>query len=342
VAKVTTHCARDGRTLRYMRCSECTPACVPLGAISEEEAHAALCAHERRIHGREPRRRQVGARKALLAFYASRRADGRSKDTVRFYRGKLDALFARLEGRPPARWATTDLVAWIEEHPDWKPGQTRALLRACRAFLSWAKEASIAVGDFVGTMTGPTVPRRRRRCPTREEIARLIETARTWPDSRRRRWAEVALALAADLGFALGDIRALDWRQVDFGHNEVSRPRAKTGNPLAPKLTPRLAEILHRHRAKKPAISGPVLRDLPSNGSLSKAIREIYAKAGVPREKGDGLHLLRHACITHLLGEGIRPEVVADFVGDSVATILKTYAHSTEQDFAEAAKKLQA
>lgn len=342
MAKVTTHSARDGRVLRYLRCAECEPSCTPLGAVAEIDAYAALAEHERRVHGREPRRARMAGRKALDAFYASRRVDGRSQGTVDFYRGKLEALLAHLGSKPMRSWSALDLAGWIEAHPDWKPGQTRALLRAVRAFRSWALEAGIAVGDLAGRLTGPKVERRRRRIPTRAEVDRLLEAARTWPDARVKRWLEVAVALASEVGFAVGDIEAVEWSQVDWERNEISRPRKKSGNALAPKMTAQLVDALKRHLAARPAISGPIVRDLPGNGALQKTVRGLFRRAGVPRSRGDGLHLLRHGVVTRLLASGIKPHVVAELVGDSVETIMKHYAHATEADLAAAARALEA
>lgn len=341
MAKVTTHVGADGLTYRYLRCPECEPRCRPLGAIAKEDAEALRQDHERRVHGRQPRRMRANAATALEDFYASRRADGKTQGTVDFYRGKLPGFFAFQGSKPIARWTRGDLEAWIVSHEAWSPRQVQALVRACRTFRAWAIEAGLDVPDFIGTLRGPKVRRRRRRVLTPDEICRLLLTARSWKDVRRRRWLEVAVLLAADMGFALGDVRAVTWAEVDLDAQRISRPRAKSGKELWVPMTARVVATLERYRSEFPAIHGFVVRAIPkSEGSVSKAIRELFKAARVPREKGDGLHLLRHTFISTLVAKRVPLQAVADLVGDSPTTLARFYLHSTDEDRREAIRTL--
>lgn len=340
MAHLRAHRSAEGIVHRYLRCMECGN--TPLGPVSVEDAERTRIRHERDVHGVEPRRIKTPAGTALGKFLESRRAEGRKAGTVDFYRERLPAFFASMGERPMGRWTRADLEAFIVAHPDWKPRTVQALIRACRTFRAWALEASIEVADFVGSMKGPTVQRRRRRILSRDEIRRLIDTARNWPDVRRRRWAELAVTLAADAGFALGDIRALTWGEVNLKAGTLCRPRQKTQKPLWVPMTARLKDVLKRAREEKPAISGPVVRDIPGGGGQPKAVREMFKAAKIPREKGDGLHLLRHTFISALLAAGTPIATVADLVGSSPATIARFYAHSTDEQRREAIRGLEA
>lgn len=52
-------------------------------------------------------------------------------------------------------------------------------------------------------------------------------------------------------------------------------------------------------------------------------------QAGVERYH---FHAIRHTHITSLLQAGVQPYVVAKRAGDTVSTVLSTYAHAIRQD----------
>ena len=56
--------------------------------------------------------------------------------------------------------------------------------------------------------------------------------------------------------------------------------------------------------------------------------KPLLRRAGVTLQKGDGPYLLRHTVVTQLLLAGGAPQVVAERVGDTVATIMQHYAHA--------------
>jgi site-specific recombinase XerD len=77
---------------------------------------------------------------------------------------------------------------------------------------------------------------------------------------------------------------------------------------------------------------GPVKAD-----SVRSGFRYLIARCGL--DPALHFHCLRHTHATELLIAGIHPKVVAERIGDSVQTVMKTYAHATPDLQTEAAEK---
>ena len=57
---------------------------------------------------------------------------------------------------------------------------------------------------------------------------------------------------------------------------------------------------------------------------------ERYAKkAGLPVTR---IHDFRHSCGSHLLRMGAKPAEIADWLGDTVETVLRVYVHVKRQE----------
>jgi integrase len=121
--------------------------------------------------------------------------------------------------------------------------------------------------------------------------------------------------------------------------------------PLTPELKTRLAAHLERfpavavtlpwhdpedkQRDGKPVtvrliVTGPSGRPVLGN-SLNNTWRRAARRAGVTPEDGspraDGCHALRHTFVSVQLRRGVDIVRVAEFIGDSVKTVVDTYAH---------------
>jgi integrase len=92
-----------------------------------------------------------------------------------------------------------------------------------RRFVSWCDQVGIACGDFVA---GYKPPRLR---PPEEPEALTAEQARQFLDAARDHYLEVPVMLALFAGLSRGDLRALNWREIDLTAGLITRPRHKTG-----------------------------------------------------------------------------------------------------------------
>jgi integrase len=66
-----------------------------------------------------------------------------------------------------------------------------------------------------------------------------------------------------------------------------------------------------------------------SGRAVTRAWASLLRSAGLPRRK---LHTLRHSVATAMIGAGVPLPDVAAYLGDTVATLAKTYLHRTRTD----------
>lgn len=337
MARLTAHVSKqDRQTYRYLRCKDCEPRCEPLGAVSLEEAEEVLARHMRERHGKEPSGRRTTADKALDAFLESRRAQHCSKGTVENYEGALRPFWKSMGDRPIRSWRRADAERWSAAHPDWADGTLRKFLRVSKTFIAWARDpaARLDVPDFIGGMKAPRYFPKPVEALSPEQVRRLLDGARLLTQYP---WLEVAVNLAARCGLSAGDIRTLDWGDVRWNERRIVRPREKGGRPLDFAISDGLKEVLDRHRA----LGGPVCRDLPeSDSAISKAVRELYAFAKVPRARGQGLHFLRTSFVSMAIAETADIPAVAEIVGDDPATVARFYTKSRDDRRAAAIRSV--
>lgn len=192
------------------------------------------------------------------------------------------------------------------------------------------------------------------------EQAALLARARSGFKGRRSRWYELIL-LALATGMRRGELLALRWQDVDWARRRVAmrrslqlnaggyryRTHGKSGSRVVTVPPEVLDELLlYRTRRRQDlALSGakselvfcaddggPVKPD-----SVRSGFRYLVASAQL--DPALHFHCLRHTHATELLIAGIHPKVVAERIGDSVPTVMRTYAHATPdlQDEAAAA-----
>ena len=70
----------------------------------------------------------------------------------------------------------------------------------------------------------------------------------------------------------------------------------------------------------------------PSNPSNFDAVlNKLYKRAGFSTDEVSGAHILRRTFATNLYDEGVRVERIANYVGDTVPTVLKHYISPTKR-----------
>ena len=75
--------------------------------------------------------------------------------------------------------------------------------------------------------------------------------------------------------------------------------------------------------------------------NASNLFRKHARPLGVP--KGTNLHLLRHTCVSVLIGEGESPKEIQELCGhESIVETMDTYGHLFESDSASLAEKIGA
>lgn len=248
----------------------------------------------------EPRSRAAARRQdgLLGAFLDSRRAQGCSDETLRYYRAKFAPLLRHLAPVPMERWNRGHFDAFLNlTRPRPLSDTSRnAYRRDAKTLRSWALDAGYRMGDLVGGMKAKR-PRRVRRDPLTSEQVRSLLAAATGP-------YRVAFALAAFAGLRLNDVRTIERKHVADGW--IDKVATKNGEPIHVPIGPTLLAILKA----APVASGPLCR-LPKESATRRGIARVYEAAGVPRERGDGLHRLRHWYATNIEDGRARRDLLA-------------------------------
>ena len=185
----------------------------------------------------------------------------------------------------------------------------------------------------------------RRRPPTKiEHVLTRDETARFLSAARKSRY-EAIFVLAVTLGMRQGELLALRWRDIDLDAGTLTI-RGNVGIDAQGKLailtpkTPRsrrtllLPEIAidalrrtphyHEHLVFPAARSGGLMRGTTLTHNY---LRAVLRGARLPHMK---FHDLRDTAATHMLEDGVAPNVVSEVIGHADEAItLQRYAHVT-------------
>lgn len=219
--------------------------------------------------------------------------------------------------------------------------------QAIVAFMNWCvKRGRIRQNQLVSVpkLDEQRDRRRQRRSLTPAELTRLLTVARERDEAASGRWSsrELAYAMAARTGLRRSELRALEWRDLDFDagvmtvRSEISKNKRSDRLPLHPEII----ELLKRRRPADIKPREPVFRTLPT-------IRTVYAdfeRAGIQQADAEGrvvdLHALRTTLATELARQGVAPQVAQKIMRH--ADYRTTLAHYTALGLEDSAAALTA
>jgi len=162
-------------------------------------------------------------------------------------------------------------------------------------------------------------------------------------------WLGAAIALAAMAGLRMGEVRALEVRDVDFDRHRILVRRAmsedesltpKSGHerevPLAAGLEARLREAT---KDKLPRARVALKEDgqTPGRQEVLYLFKRFLRRAGL---KERSFHSLRHYFITELMKCGASAEAVRVLAGHSKLEMTQRYAHAAPADLRAAIDRL--
>ncbi len=283
--------------------------------------------------------------------YPGRTARGFSDSTRAGYRDALERhaipFFARYR---LAEIEPADVRAFVQrlEGAGLAPSSVRKYIAPLRAMFAQAVED----GDLrTNPASGVRVASRRRKSPqralTETELGLLLAAI---PDDSSSRWPggwRLLFRLLAETGLRIGELIALDWRDLDLG----ARPRlhVREGKSAsATRTVPLTAETARallalRARTYRGDEEAPVFEarkrrrkdGSPSDGRLDDHnVRRALRCYADPIGLGwIGPHTLRHTCASLLLQQGRSVRQVAAWLGhaDNGALLLRTYAHLLDE-----------
>jgi integrase len=217
--------------------------------------------------------------------------------------------------------------------------QTKGPLTLVRSVMRAAVETG-ALGKLPEFPRGLVVASRKvPDAPTAADVDAMLEATG---------WLGTAIALAALAGMRMGEVRALEVRDVDFEQHRILLRRAlseeasltpKSGHereiPLAGALEARLREAV---KDKLPR-ARVVLDDghTPRRQQVLTEFKRLLRRRGL-RERS--FHSLRHYFITQLLRGGASAEAVRVLAGHSKLEMTQRYAHAAAGDLRAAIDKL--
>ena len=175
-----------------------------------------------------------------------------------------------------------------------------------------------------------------------EEYARLMDAASKEPESYP------AILLAGDAGLRMGEVRALQWGDLDLvaGKVLVQRTdyRGYVGSPKGGRVrriptTDRLRRALRAARHLKGEwVFCDASGKMWSRGEADTPLRRASRKAGLRKF---GWHALRHTFCSHLAMKGAPVRTIQELAGHASITTTMRYMHLTESAVESAIKMLE-
>ena len=175
-----------------------------------------------------------------------------------------------------------------------------------------------------------------------EEDERLLTVAQRRGDN-----TYLMVLLGGDAGMRLGEIVALEWRDVDLDARRLTVQRSdRLGHvttpkgcrlrrvPLTQRLTVALKAMRHlRHpRVLCLADGTPITRD--------RVIKAIRAAQRIAHTQVAGVHVLRHTFCSHLAMKGAPARAIQELAGHADLTMTQRYMHLSPSATEEAIRLL--
>ena len=164
---------------------------------------------------------------------------------------------------------------------------------------------------------------------------------------RRGREVHLMILLAGDAGLRLGEIVALEWRDIDFETRRLTVQRADwLGVVSSPKggrlrripLTRRLAAALKGARH----LRSPRVLCLPDGAPITRdrVIKAIRSAQRVAQTEHEGVHVLRHTFCSHLAMRGAGARAIQEVAGHADLSTTQRYMHLSPSAIEEAIRLL--
>lgn len=262
------------------------------------------------------------------------------------YRQKVTSLICPFFERTPLpELAEEDIEAWHAHLEDTISARTGRPLSAstisqAHRIMSRAIKVAVVRGRIarnpLSNVTPPQVAESGAEPPAAEDVVRILDRCKTWPNGAR--WV-----LAITTGLRQGEALDLEWRYVRLeapaavrvewsaaivrGERIRKRPKSAESRRPVP-LAARAVAALKAHRKSGPAaLSGLVFTygGKPVHPRRDwQDWQDLLADLQLPRYR---VHDIRHGYATMLLEAGIDPRVVQAMLGHSTGVLLKRYQH---------------
>lgn len=160
----------------------------------------------------------------------------------------------------------------------------------------------------------PTADVRLPRLPDHDPVTYTNEQLRQLHAAIRSEREELVFFLFAFAGLRLGEVAAMEWRQVEFERWQL-RLAGKGGKLRLVPLHPVLTELLREQQAHggRERILGTINGQALSANTLGRSVRELVDRAGVEVEQPS--HAFRRTVATVMYENGVRARVIDQIMG---------------------------
>jgi integrase len=211
-------------------------------------------------------------------------------------------------------------------------------------FVRTVMRAAVESGVLATLPEFPKLPRPGRKlpdAPSTEEVRAMLTHATGW--------LRVAVALAAYAGLRMGEVRALEVRDVDLDGARILVRRAYSGDEvLSPKSTHErvvpiaamLVDYVREAMRDKLPTALVVVNErgrTPGRTLVLNRLKALQRKHGL-RERS--FHSLRHHFCSELVSAGVGAEAVRVLAGHASLTVTQQYVHASAGELRAAIAKL--
>jgi len=300
--------------------------------------------------------------KADSPYILGKRARGATLSEM--YRKNNESFIKRLflphfnEKLPLVRLKTADLEAWVMMLYQKKvgPRTVNAALQAVSVALREAARLGlIPFSPAIGVRPVKDAPKARGML-TLAEVKKLVDLDMT--DLQ----VKAATLLACLCGFRLGEVRGLQWEDIDFEngtiklcHNLPNSEKTVTGLKIpkwgSSREVPAPDEVLDALRALAPKPAGFVFTNPRDGGPMfpkaapegfESMLRDIGITEEMQKARRIVFHSLRLTCVSLSRGAGVPDFVVQRIAGHKTMDMTDRYSHASEEDIQNARSLVEA
>jgi integrase/recombinase XerD len=215
----------------------------------------------------------------------------------------------------------------------WKRTTVSLHVQSLRSFFRYASSRAWCTAGIAESIDAPRLYTHENlpQGPSWEEVKKLLASINgTSPVQIRSR---CAILLCAVYGLRVGEVCHLCLDDIDWAEEKISVRRSKQRRVQTYPLTTEVGNALLRYlkKVRPRCTQREVLLTLRrpyrpvSVGALSTMTQKLQKRLGM-RLKRYGSHVLRHACATHLLAQGLTLKEVGDHLGHVSVAATRIYA----------------
>lgn len=200
------------------------------------------------------------------------------------------------------------------------PATTRLdLALLSNLFTVASKEWNLGIANPVAGIRLPKLKNARdRRLEGDEETRLMVELEKS-----RNIYLKPLVQLALETGARMGELRALEWRHINFEKSQAKLFDTKNGEDRIIPLSARAKAILSDLKSAKVQSINPLIFPT-SKDAISHSFASACARAEIEDLK---FHDLRHEAVSRLFEKDLNMMEVASVSGHKTLSMLKRYTH---------------